>query len=246
MMFFRTSLLFACILYSCANSPSYKAYSKDTIIRNNYSTPDDSVHVSIIDLISVQTKSSIKTKVLDTLQVEFESSVNKFDSIRVPIPEGKKQDSQSRRTLKLPYKTKTPSYLDSLKIRGVKLIHNEKRPPSHLKLPYKKWIPRYLKSLDIDGDAMVFFPTYRYSVSDEREGGGNIGFSYDTGYQRHNVTHELYVVIYRDSQLIYSNNAVRFEQIRTKKGDSIKHEFPEGIADTLMNKVLRDYVERLQ
>jgi hypothetical protein len=117
--------------------------------------------------------------------------------------------------------------------------------PSIFKLPFKRSVPQFVHSFDTPGNKLIIYPTYRYSVSDEREGGG-IGFGSDTGYQRHNVTRELYVAIYSNSQLIYSNNAMRFEQIRTIKGTPFKHEFPREIADTLLNNALKDYVQRLK
>ena len=213
-MAFRTILIsfVVGILSSCSEYPIYKSSSKGTVIGRNYSL-FDSIRVIEHYIVAVQTKSSVKTKVLDTLEVEQDS----------PIV-----------TLK---------FFNSV---SAKIKYGDQPTAPILKLPYKKTVPKYLNSFKINGNAIVLFPTYRYSVSDEREGGGGIGFAYDNGYQRHNVTQELYVAIYRDSQLVYSNNAVRFEQIRKKKGESIKHEFPNGIADTLLNKALSDYVERLE
>jgi hypothetical protein len=247
-MFSRISVLFLCIgyLYSCANYPTYKLYRNGVIIQNNYSFVD-STRIIEFDLVAVQSKSSIKTKVLDTLQLELEGSFDTPNYVGIIQREQKekKEESPITRSLKLPYKEATQNFLDSL-IKDAKIVYDRNNLTSKLKLPFKKSVPSYLKSLEINGNGIVFFPTYRYSFSDVREGGGGIEIPYKTGYQRHNVTHELYVAIYLNSQLIYSNNAVRFEQITTKKGESIKHEFPEGIADTLMNKALRDYVERLE
>lgn len=114
------------------------------------------------------------------------------------------------------------------------------------RFPYKRYAPLFLNSLDYEGNVVVLFPTYFYTVSDEREGGGGVGFAYDNGYQRHNVTHSLHVAVFQNSEVVYLDNAIRFEQIRTKKGVKIDHVFPQEIADSLALIALSDYVERLE
>jgi len=114
------------------------------------------------------------------------------------------------------------------------------------KFPIKRSIPKYIDSFDVKGNRIILFPTYRYSVSDEREGGGGLGLAEDNGYQRHNITHALHIAIYQDSQLVYSDNAVRFEQIRTLKGEKINHTFPSEIADELLQQALSTYMERMK
>ncbi|MGB6037863.1 MAG: hypothetical protein WBG42_16430 [Cryomorphaceae bacterium] len=114
------------------------------------------------------------------------------------------------------------------------------------RFPYKRFVPRFLNTLDYEGNVIVLFPTYLYTVSDEREGGGGVGFAYDNGYQRHNVTHSLHVAVFQDSRLVYLDNAIRFEQIRTKKGIKIDHVFPQEVVDSLVHIALSDYVERLE
>ncbi|MGB6035213.1 MAG: hypothetical protein WBG42_03020, partial [Cryomorphaceae bacterium] len=114
------------------------------------------------------------------------------------------------------------------------------------RFPYKRFVPRFLNTLNYEGNVIVLFPTYLYTVSDEGEGGGGVGFAYDNGYQRHNVTHSLHVAVFQDSQLVYLDNAIRFEQIRTKKGVTIEHVFPQEVADSLVYIALSDYIERLE
>jgi hypothetical protein len=116
----------------------------------------------------------------------------------------------------------------------------------YFKFPFKRSVPKHIDSFEVDGNRIILFPTYRYSVSNEREGGGGLGLAEDNGYQRHNITHALHIAIYRDSQLVYSDNAVRFEQIRTLKGEKIDHKFPSEIADELLKRALNRYLERME
>lgn len=116
----------------------------------------------------------------------------------------------------------------------------------NFKLPYKRSIPKYLGSLEIEGNKLIIVPAYTYNVSTIREGGGGVGFSYSTGYKRLNITKFLYVAIFDNSQLVFVDNAVRFEGLKMKEGENIEHEFPSDVADELLNRALKNYVERLK
>ena len=136
--------------------------------------------------------------------------------------------------------------LDSTKFVRRIIGYDTHSSSSILRFPFKRSVPKFMNSFDTPGNKLIIFPTYEYNVEDEREGGGGISSAFKTGRQIHCVTRELYVAIYSNSQLIYSNNAMRFEQIRTIKGTPFKHEFPREIADTLLNNALKDYVQRLK
>ena len=136
--------------------------------------------------------------------------------------------------------------LDSTPFAGSIIGHDTHSSSSIIKFPFKRSVPKFINSFNTPGNKLVIFPTYEYNVEDEREGGGGISSAFKTGRQIHCVTRELYVAIYSNSQLIYSNNAMRFEQIRTIKGTPFKHEFPREIADTLLSNALKDYVQRLK
>lgn len=115
-----------------------------------------------------------------------------------------------------------------------------------IEMPYKRSIPEFIQNLELEGNALVIAPAYRFCISNEREGGGGIGLHYSTGFQFYDVIRTVYVAIIDDSELVYLNNSERFDRYTLEENQSLQHEFPSDIADELLNRALKNYLERLE
>lgn len=101
-----------------------------------------------------------------------------------------------------------------------------------------KEIKEFFTEHEVSGNRVIAILTYRYSFEQIREGGGGIGFAYDTDYIDHFTDKSVYVAVYQNSQLVFLDNAYKLERQRVNDNQEFKHEFSYEELDSLLSLAL--------
>jgi hypothetical protein len=104
-----------------------------------------------------------------------------------------------------------------------------------------KKIREFFAEQEVLGNRIITILTYRYSFEKIREGGGGIGFAYDTDYIDHFTDKSVYVAVYQNSKLVFLDNAYKLGRQRVKYNQEFKHEFSYDELDSLFSLALANF-----
>ena len=125
------------------------------------------------------------------------------------------------------------------------LVNSEELSKLNDPLIRRRKILKVLKNKDGFENNLIPIICYQFSRGEIRETGG-VMFNTPTGNDQYLIGYEVYIALYQNSELVFLNNSILYDEKIVPTGTPITHEFPQHVLDTLMHMALEPLLEQME